>query len=349
MSGHLVRRAAAIAAALAAAGLAPAAATAQAPAFRDRVLRGPVAQSAGLRGAAPETAYRAPDGQVVMVRISNSVSNGPAVAQQIVNFLGSRVHGLELGRLRIFIGTPVEIQSTCGGDERVLACYAPGERRMYVPDRDPPGGTGVGFTRDYAVTHEYGHHIGRYRSNFPWPALDWGAKYWSSYEFVCAGVQQGRYFPGDQGENYLKDPGEAFADAYAHMHYPDVPWQFEDSLRPDAGALAALRRDVLTPWQGNRRRTFRATLRPGLNIRATTLTLTLDGRLDLRLAGPRGSNYDVALYQGSRLVTRTRVQGSHDRLILNWCRSVSPTSGLSARVIRRSGAGAFTLTVLYPG
>jgi hypothetical protein len=346
-----VRRAAAVAAALTAGVLAPAgaAAAAQAPAFRDRVLKGPVARSAALRGAGPETDYRAPDGQIVKVRISSSVPNGPAVAQQIVDFLGSRVHGLELGRLRVFIGTPVEVQGICGGDERVLACYAASERRMYVPDRDTPGGASSGFTRDYSVTHEFGHHIANYRSNFPWPALDWGAKYWSSYEYVCTGVQQGRYFPGDQGNHYLDDPGESFADAYAHLHYPDVPWQFNSDLRPDAGAFAALRRDVLTPWRGNRQRTFRGTLGPGLTARATRLTLTLDGRLDLRLVGPRGSNYDLSLYQGSRLVTHTRVRGSRDRLILNWCRSGSPTSNLSVRVIRRSGAGDFVLTLLYPG
>jgi len=48
-------------------------------------------------------------------------------------------------------------------------------------------------------------------------------------------------------------------------------------------------------------------------------------------------------------VTHTRVRGSHDRLILNWCRDGSPTSSLSVRVIRRSGAGDFALTLLYPG
>jgi hypothetical protein len=349
MPRHFVRRAAAIAAALGAGVLAPAATAAQVPAFRDRVLKGPVARSSGLRGAGAETPYRAPDGQIVMVRISNSVANGPAVAQQIVDFLGSRVHGLELGRLRVFIGTPVEVQGICGGDATTLACYAAGERRMYVPDRDPPGGTRAGFTRDYSVTHEYGHHIANYRSNSPWPALDWGAKYWASYEYVCAGVQQGHFFPGDQGDHYLDDPGESFADGYAHLHYPDVAWQFNPDLRPDAGAFAALRRDVLTPWQGNRQRTFRGVLGPGLIARATVLTLTLDGRVDLRLAGPPGSNYDLALYQGSRLVSRTAVRGSRDRLILNWCRYGTPTSNLSVRVIRRSGAGTFTLTLLYPG
>lgn len=348
MPGHLLRRAAAIAAVGAAAILAPAATAAGAPAFRDRVLKNPVVRSAGPRGAGPEAPYRAQDGQIVMVRVSGAVPNGPAVAQQIVNFLGTRVHGLELGRLRVFIGTPTEIQGTCGGD-RVLACYAAGERRMYIPDRDSAAGTGTGFTRDYAVTHEYGHHLANFRSNSPWPALDWGAKFWSSYEYVCAGVQQGRYFPGNQGDHYLDDPGESFADAYAHMHYPDMPWQFNDGLRPNAGAFEALRRDVLSPWRGNRQRTFRGTLRPGLNARATAFTLTLDGRVDLRLAGPRTANYDIALYQGSRLVTRSAAQGSHDRLILNWCRYGTPTSNLSAQVIRRSGAGSFTLTVLYPG
>jgi hypothetical protein len=298
----------------------------------------------------PETGYRAQDGQVVYVRVSNAVPNGPAVAQQIVNFLGTRLHGLELGRLRVYVGTPAEIRSACGGDDRVLACYAAGERRMYIPDRDPQAGSRAGFTRDYAVTHELGHHIAAYRSNSPWPALDWGAKYWSSYKFICAGVDAGRYYPGNQGDHYLDDPGESFADTYAHLHYPDVPWQFNDGLRPDAGAFEAVRRDVLQPWQRSTVRTLNGNLNLARTARALSFQSSLDGRVDLRLAGPRTANYDIGLYDSSRqLVDRTRARGSRDRLRLTLCRDGTPTINALVRVFRRSGAGRFTLTALYPG
>ena len=354
MALRALRRAAAVTAvALGWLAAAPSAWSAE-PIFRDRVFQGSLARSAQLRGVGPETGYRAQDGQVVLVQISSTVPNGPAVAQQIVDFLGTRLHGLELGRLRMFIGTPGEIQSTCGGDERVLACYAAGERRMYVPDRDPQAGNRAGFTRDYAITHEYGHHIAAFRSNSPWPALDWGAKYWSSYKFICAGVEAGRYFPGNQGEHYLDDSGEGFADAYAHLpeHYPNVPWQFNDGFRPDAGSIAALRRDVLDPWRGSRRKVLRGSLRAGRVARVTSFTTSLDGVIDLRLTGPRGSNYDIGVYDSrGRLVERTRTPGSRDRMRVTICRTpdASPTVRVRVRVFRRSGAGAFTLTSLYPG
>jgi hypothetical protein len=99
------------------------------------------------------------------------------------------------------------------GVSDVLACYSAGERRMYIPDRDPGSGSSAGFTRNYAITHEYGHHIANFRSNSPFPALNFGAKYWSSHEFVCMGADRGLYFPGNQGTHYLDDPGEAFADS----------------------------------------------------------------------------------------------------------------------------------------
>jgi hypothetical protein len=356
MSGRAPRRAVVAAAtAFALLGSLPAAAPgAPAPLFRDRVLgtglaRHPVAHAAGVASTGPEAGYRAQDGQVVMVSVSRAVADGPAVAQRIVDFLGSRVHGLELGRLRVLIGTPTEIQSACGGDSHVLACYSAGERRMYIPDRDPSAGNRAGFTRDYAVTHEYGHHIANFRSNDPWPALDWGAKYWSSYEHVCAGVRARRLYPGNQGDHYLDDPGEGFADAYAHMHYPDVPWQYNDSLRPDAGAFAALRRDILDPWRVVQRRSLRGALGPARLARATSFRVSLDGRVDVRLSGPAGADYDVALYAGSQLLDRTRRRGSRQRLRVTLCRGSGTTTGIGVRVIRRRGSGPFNLDVTYPG
>jgi predicted metalloprotease len=181
--------------------------------FHDRVFSGPVARASKLRASAASKSFRTPDGIAVEVAVSATVANPDVVAQQIVTFLGTRVHGLELGKLRVFIGIPAEISDACGGGSEVLACYSAGEHRMYIPDRDPSGGAASGFTRDYAITHEYGHHIANYRSNSPFPALNFGAKYWSSYELVCAGTDAGRYFPGNQGEHYLDDPGEGFADS----------------------------------------------------------------------------------------------------------------------------------------
>src|SRR5688500_11465687 len=99
MQRRTPRRAALLAAVVPVLAAGPAsAAPAGEPAFRDRVCPGSIARAAQLRGVGPETGYRAQDGQVVLVRVSSSVPDGPAVAQGIVNFLGTRLHGLELGR-----------------------------------------------------------------------------------------------------------------------------------------------------------------------------------------------------------------------------------------------------------
>jgi hypothetical protein len=315
------------------------------------VFSGPVARSAKVKAAAAK-AFRAPDGTAIDVQISSAVPNPDAVAQQIVNFLGTRVHGAELSRLRVFIGLPAEISDACGGSSDVLACYSAAERRMYIPDRDPGSGRQDGFTRDYAVTHEYGHHIAHFRSNAPFPALNYGAKYWSSYEYVCAGALAGIYFPGDQGDHYLDDPGEGFADSYAHLPengFATVPWQFNAALRPDAGAFAALRRDVLDPWRASKRKVVTGSLNSLHRSRVTSVGLSLDGTVDLRLRGPRSADFDLAIYDNSKLVSRTRAAGAQDHLRITLCRDGTPVESVRIRVTRRRGAGAYSLTVLYPG
>ena len=341
----------ALACAVPAVAAAPAPA-APAPAFRDRVFSGPVARTSQLRGATPAKRYLTGDGIAVDVRVSSSVANPDAVAQGIVNFLGTRVHGMELARLRVFIGAPSEISTSCGGDSDVLACYSAGQRRMYIPDRDPGAGSTAGFTRDYAITHEYGHHIAAYRSNSPFPALNYGAKYWSSYKFICAGTGAGLFFPGNQGSHYLDDPGEGFADSYAHLPengFSGVRWQYNSRLRPDAGAFEAIRRDVLNPWPGSARKVVSGSLRSSRRVRVTSFPMSLDGTVDLRLRGPARANFNVGIYDGSRLIERTTTAGSQDHLRLTACRDGSQRETARVRITRRSGAGAYTLTMLYPG
>ena len=134
------------------------------------------------------------------------------------------------------------------------------------------------------------------------------------------------YFPGNQGTHYLDDPGEAFADSYAHLPengFSNVPWQFNERLRPDAGAFAALRRDVLDPWRGSTRKVVTGSLNSRHRSRTTSLShlARRDGRPALR--GPSSANFDVGIYDGSRLISRTRTAGSRDHLRLTACRESS--------------------------
>lgn len=318
--------------------------------LRDRVLRVRSATARAHSAATPERAYRTPDGTTVNVALSDSFGGTPgnqAAVQTYVDFLGSRLHGAELSRLHMFIGSPDEINRQCGGELGVLACYIASERRMYVPSQDPTAGRSP-FTREYVVTHELGHHIATFRRNDPFPPLDFGPKYWSSYEHVCAGVVDGKYFPGNQGSHYVDDPGEGWADSYAHLHYPTTPWQYAAGLQPDAGAFAAIRRDVLTPWNGPTVSSFRRRFSRGRRTMTIPVKFSLDGSLALKLAGPRNSNFDLEILEGRRVEAHSRARGSQDRLTGTVCRN-GVTGTVTVRVRRRSGAGPFTLRVSVPG
>ena len=319
-------------------------------AVRDRVIARRSPRARASVGVGSTHAYRTSDGAVVEVQLSQSFADteqNRAGAQSFVDFLATRVHGAELGKLRMFVGTPAEVNAQCGGDQGVQACYVGGEQRMYVPSTDPSAGSP--FTREYVMTHEYGHHIAAYRRNDPFSAINWGPKYWASYKLVCAGVFERRYFPGDQGAHYLDDPGEGWADSYAHLHYPSAPFQFNRGFAPDAGAFAAIRRDVLTPWSGSTTRTIRRTLSSRRRVTSTTSTLRLDGTVALALSGPRRANYDLQVIENGRVVDQTKAAGSRDRVAGTVCRANSGAASISFRVRRRSGSGPFSLRISTPG
>ena len=158
------------------------------------------------------------------VRVSRAYPDDLAADQALVDFLDSRLHGPELGGLSVYVGAPREIERLCGGAGAV-ACYGVDEQRMYVP-----GEAVHGVPVEYALTHEYGHHVASWRSNNPWDALDWGAKYWASAMRVCSHVRRRPPVPGQPGRHYLSDPGEGFADGYAHVHYPDDPLAVQPDL-----------------------------------------------------------------------------------------------------------------------
>jgi hypothetical protein len=293
------------------------------------------------------------DGYSVDVEVTAAYADNPSADQALVDFLGSRLHGPELGALRVYVGTPREIVRLCGGEPDAVACYAVAEARMYVP-----GERVKGIPVEYAITHEYGHHLASRRSNDPWDALDWGAKHWASATRVCTHVKRDRLFPGNQGAHYFDDPGEGFADGYAHLHFPDVPWHYNELMRPGRSAFAAIRRDVLRPWVRNRTRTFRGRLGPGGATRAFRIRLTLDGELALRLTAPRGGSYSIEAATGG--FASGQVLRSGHGFGIEWCRrrraeqvtlTVRRREGrrLRAQGARHPGRTPFTLTASWPG
>jgi hypothetical protein len=294
------------------------------------------------RAAGPNARrYATPDGYQVAVEASSAYPVDPVADQKLVDFLASRVHGDELGDLSVYVGTPDEIIRLCGGDPSTVACYASNQARMYVP-----GETVRDIPVEYPLTHEYGHHIALWRTNSPWDALDWGGKYWSSAMRICRGVRRGLLFPGNQGKHYWDDPGEGFADGYAHMHYPRAPWYYNDLMRPNAKAFTAIRRDVLQPWAGPRTRTFRGRVSERRPRRSFHIRLSLDGDVELGLTAPRGSVYAVQAEIPDFAAGRRLHNGGG--FGVEWCRH-RPVDDIELTVTRRKGSGPFALRVSWPG
>jgi hypothetical protein len=293
------------------------------------------------RARATAQAYSSVDGYRVEVEVSSSYPPDPAADQALVDFLGSRLHGAELGTLGVYVGAPTEIQRICGGSPGVVACYAIGEGRMYIP-----GESVHGIPVEYPLTHEYGHHVASWRSNNPWDALDWGAKHWASAMRICTHVHRGLLFPGNQGAHYRDDPGEGFADGYAHLHYPDVPWHFNELMRPGPIEFEAIRRDVLRPWSGPQSRTFRGRLGPARRARRFAIRVRLDGNFTVRLAARPGTSYSVEAETDGYAAGRTLRSGG--AFGVEWCRR-RPVERVTLTVRRRIGAGPFALRVRWPG
>ncbi len=218
------------------------------------MIEAPSAGTALISASAEASRYPINDGSGETVAISVTEACQAACTavepQQIANFLGTLIHGYEMELLTVQLDTPSQIEFDCGyGAE---ACYYGGENKIVLSGDDTPAPEGA--SREFVLAHEYGHHVAQHReSPPPFPAaIDWGTPRWSSYEHVCQRSRAGALFPGNEGLHYFRDPGEAFAESFAHLRFPesDVPWRWLAALTPDAAAFQAIREDTLEPWLG---------------------------------------------------------------------------------------------------
>ena len=298
----------------------------------------------------------ASNGEVVNVFSSTSYPQDAvdqASMQAFADFVAALPHGSELASLGVYVVTPEEMTGVCGN--QALACYGvqAGQSLLIIPGQWPEG-----FPEMEVVTHEYGHHIANNRDNSPWHAIDWGPKRWATAMNVCAQTKAGKMFPGDEGDNYDFNPGEAWSESYrtavwgANMRLPLV---VDSSMGPSAAALAAASADVTTPWVGPTESRVSGKLLPRTVKKRVGKKLVRrpapPNPRTLTVATPLDGTFDVLFARAPARATVAIVDpATGEQLAL-------PSSGGTATicgqrsvklVVRAAKAGAFSLDVSIP-
>ena len=280
--------------------------------MHDVVLGEAGAAAARISASASSQRYSIDDGSgaTIAVSVTPSCEEECNVTdpQRVADFIGTLIHGPEVELLSIQLDTEYELGFDCGfGAE---ACYFSGENKIVIGGYEEADGDGASF--DFVLAHEYGHHVAQHREMPPpfGSAIDWGPEHWASVEGVCQGERHHRFYPGDEGTHYFEDPGEAFAEAFAHYRFPDASptWRYSPALRPNAAAFRAIRADTLSPWQG--RTSYPLSGRGparGEGAAVESLRTPLDGLVSLRPASLRRHGYELALRsRAGRLLRRSR-------------------------------------------
>jgi hypothetical protein len=291
--------------------------------------------------------YTIPTGEAVTVYLSDAYPQDAANAQRWANFLGTLVHGSELGQVTAYFAPLDEVQGVCG--EQALACYSPDRSLLVAPGEAPASD----ITAEAVLTHEYGHHVAAHRVNPPWAAVDYGTKRWASYVQVCRRTRAGELHPGAEDvPNYRSNPGEAFAESYRLLNQRkaglvETPWDVVSrSLYPTQAALALLEQDVTDPWTKRAKTAYRGSLGGSSRARSYAIATGLDGtlRLDVRASARLSLRLRLATAAGSKVADRSIAAGRSSTVETTVCGQKS----YRVRVTRVRGAGAFTLTVTRP-
>jgi len=268
--------------------------------LRDVVVQESGAASARISSTAPSQRYPIDDGSGATITVGVTAACAESCdvrdPQRVADFVGTLIHGEEVGLLSVQLDTEFQLGYDCGfGAE---ACYFSGQNKIVIGGYEEVDGDGATF--DFVLAHEYGHHVAQHRE-LPAPfgsAIDWGPERWASVENVCRGSRAGRLFPGNEGSHYFEDPGEAFAETFAHYRFPEmrIAWRYAPSLRPTPASLRAVREDTLEPWQGRTSFTLSGHLPArGEGAAVESLRTPLDGTVSLRPSRLSRHGYELAL------------------------------------------------------
>jgi len=284
-------------------------------------------------------------GEIVDVRVSDALSQDPATQQGWAEFLAHLTHGTELAQLTAYILSVDEVQQVCG--TQALGCYARDELVA-------PGEAAFDTTPEEVLRHEYGHHVAFHRLNTPWDAIDWGPKRWSSSANVCALVGRKQAYPGDEGTNYTRNPGEAWAEVYRIMDERKAGitigrWPIVDStFFPNEAEVAAAEQDVIRPWAAPRVSRFtRAFGKRTARVWQIPIAAPLDGNLRLSATVPAGGTVEVALVARDRKAVLERAQWASQR-VKRLDASVCGQRLLFVRVTQKNLSGRVRIAVTTP-
>jgi hypothetical protein len=278
--------------------------------------------------------YTASSGEQVTVYASNAYPLDPPANQAVAEFVAGLIHGKEISKVTVYMAPAEEVASLCQSND-ADGCYYPSSGQLVSIGEDSQYST-----VEEVLTHEYGHHIATNRFNDPREAVDWGTKRWATLEGVCRKSQLGLAFPGDEGEHYLSNPGEAFAESYLHLNevrksVPETRWFYDRQFAPTAASLAAIEQDVLEPWDSYAVLNWKGRFSRRGQIGMATLKTPLDGLVEIRLKAPRGSQ--VRIYgKDAKRVSPTVARGP-----------VCGQRSLLTQVVG-GGPGVFTAKALVP-
>ena len=311
--------------------------------FHDTIVTGrrPLARSSQAPSGGP---YPTADGSQPTIFLSPAYPPNPETGQALANFFGALLHGSELGALTVYVAPLAEMQSLCGAQD-ALSCYAPDDGTIYLLGDPPP----AGVTLAEIAAHEYGHHVAANRDNTPWDAGDFGPKYWATDQKVCELARAGIAFPGDEGENYETNPGEAWAETYRVLNAQNpFSWPLLSELfAPDQRALDAARRDILTPWGGDEYVDHHARLSSKRRYQLYWVPVQNDGTIDVRLRSTGSLDADLYIYKNRythKWLARSLHTGHRDRIDGEIC----GLRHVLVAVIRYKGSGSFRLRTILP-
>jgi hypothetical protein len=166
-------------------------------------------------------------------------------------------------------------------------------------------------------------------------------------------VKAGTAYPGDEGDHYQLNPGEAFAEAYRVLAEQKAgktlsSWGVVDgSFFPDAAALSAVEQDVLKPWAApTTTKVSGRFLAAGPKRRLLPLVTPLDGQISIELRLPRGRLDTLELLSpAGKVVSRGLWSGASVRRLSYLDCGVRR---FTLRVTRAGNPGQFALTVMRP-